>query len=204
MDKFQTAGAIIAFVILVYMIIDRIRPTHHFFTSMFLPWARRRRVMFKDWGLWRRYHPDYEIHAGNITVLQKGHRIELPIKITYISRDSEADTLLRIDHVLIDMFHKGKRRKAPYRLYSHSDRYDEVIPPNGIVERDFLPHLEMPSSSPPVKLNQVAKCRVIDVGIAKVEGMHDPKRLKPIRFKVEVRHVLAPDADEAVSEKRES
>ncbi len=188
MDGFQTAGAILAILLLVFQLVDRIPAARRFATNL------KRRIkevgqVFKDWRLWRTYHPTYEVIADHAVVTRDYRRqdyrhIELPIKIKYTSRDDRFDSKIKCECILIDMYHCGKRDKTPYRLYASSEYHDVILPPNDSVVREFVARRNLEA---PAELNSTTECRVISVGSVRIHGVSKARELKSKKFNVEIR-----------------
>jgi len=144
--------------------------------------------MLRDWRLWRLYHPIYEVIVDYATVSDGGRRIDLPLKVRYISRDRERNTSLRIEGFDILMFHHDRRESSPYRLHAASDRYDEALPKGEVSERVVTVHTNLEA---PAILGEIAKCEVIDVGTAWVCSASKAKKLPPMTFKVRVKNTAS-------------
>lgn len=206
MDTFQTIGAILALLLLIFQVFDRVPQLRRLFLSSVYLLKGRWRI-FKEWRWWRQYRPSYEIvKIGELKISEnnRAYSMELPIDIRYTSRDSRHDTKMDTTSVYLDVLNTGKGRdKKPYRLSRNNfslkiypKKEDEdtkggylVINPiwtlpcrsNVIIRYRFFGQID----ALPL-LGAFAPCQIRAIGEAEVEGTNKRQLKSPDKFSVKV------------------
>ena len=127
LDWFQTIGAvlgIIATLMIVAIQFQQVSAILQKLIRFIYSIPKRTGIMINDvreWRWARSLLPDWEIiKIGELTItrLDNDFRLELPIEITFKSRDDRYLTTLDC-HSMIDLHHKGRGRdRHPYRMIS--------------------------------------------------------------------------------------
>ncbi len=152
--------------------------------------------MFREWRLWKQYHPSCEVVKTSklwITKPSDRYYMRLKIEVKYASRDNRYKTSIDITSVDLDVYNNGKGRDSkPYRLCrslhplqispveEDSDGWFPVIndvwslPSKGnVVVRYTFENL---INAPPL-VGTSTLCKIVNIGKAKIEGISESRRL---------------------------
>jgi len=198
MDTLQTIGAIVAFLLLLFQVFERVPRIRRFFVDS-VHVVGKVRKMFREWRWWNKYCPRCEIvEHGDLKIekIDSGYYMELPVDVRYTSRDSRHATRMDITTVLLDVMSTGKGRDdEPYRLSRTSlplrkhPRSEEdvsqgaypvtgliwVLPSSSSVTIGYTFFVEVDALP---LVNESATCKIVSVGRAKVEGVGESRPLR--------------------------
>ena len=124
MDRFQTVGAILAFLLLFWQIAEKI-PSIVRSGISFQKSIKGVCSMVRDWLRWNMYHPVITItNVGKLIVTQnKGkYDMEAMIALKFHSQDDRYDTAIDYS-MFLDIYHMGHGREStPIRLCNVTNR----------------------------------------------------------------------------------
>ena len=132
LDTFQTVGAIIAVILVIFQILDRFRGIIRFFSN--LRWSLKRRwIMLREWLYWQKHSPLchlVSVEPLTITKVEEyDYSIETMLSIELENRDDYAVHISGEIQLVIDNEEKGLAKRW-YELYPKKHFDLPNIPPS--------------------------------------------------------------------------